>query len=188
MGTIGNRLSAVIEKEERVFMKGDTVKGKRKQEAAGRLIHLTVNEEEHAIMVEDRNTLLDVLRDKLFLTGTKEGCGTGECGACTVLIDGIPVLACLMLAINAPGKKITTIEGLAVDGKLSPLQQAFVDFGAVQCGFCSPGMILSATALLSKDPSPTREEIQKTLEGNLCRCTGYNKIVEAIENVRDRIS
>ena len=164
------------------------MKGFRKQEGAGRLLRLMVNEEEHSVMVEDRNTLLEVLRDKLSLTGTKEGCGTGECGACTVLVDGKPVLACLMLAIDASGKRITTIEGLAVDGKLSPLQQAFVEFGAVQCGFCSPGMILSATALLSKDPSPTREKIQKTLEGNLCRCTGYNKIVEAIESVRDKIS
>jgi aerobic carbon-monoxide dehydrogenase small subunit len=169
-------------------MKGNTVKNSRNHEAPARLIHLMVNGEEHAVMVEDRNTLLDVLRDKLFLTGTKEGCGTGECGACTVLVDGKPVLACLMLAINAPGKKITTIEGLAVGGKLSPLQQAFVQFGAVQCGFCSPGMILSAMALLSKNPSPSREEIQKALEGNLCRCTGYNKIVEAIESVRGRIS
>jgi aerobic-type carbon monoxide dehydrogenase small subunit (CoxS/CutS family) len=164
------------------------VKGSGKQEATGRLAHLLVNDEEHAVMVEDRDTLLEVLRDKLFLTGTKEGCGTGECGACTVLVDGKPVLACLMLAINASGKKITTIEGLAAGGKLSRLQQAFVEFGAVQCGFCSPGMILSATALLRKNPSPTRQEIQKSLEGNLCRCTGYNKIVEAIEHVRENIS
>ena len=169
-------------------MKRDRAKSSGKQGAAGRLIHLTVNGEEHATTVEDRSTLLDVLRDKLFLTGTKEGCGTGECGACTVLVDGKPVLACLMLAINASGKKITTIEGLAVDGKLSPLQQAFVEFGAVQCGFCSPGMILSATALLAENPAPSREEVQKALEGNLCRCTGYNKIVEAIESVRDKLS
>ncbi len=164
------------------------MKTSKKQEEAGRLIHLVVNGEEHAVVVEDRDTLLDVLRDRLFLTGTKEGCGTGECGACTVLVDGKPVLACLMLAINAPGKKITTIEGLAVDGELSPLQQAFVEFNAVQCGFCSPGMILSATALLAGNPAPTREEIQKALEGNLCRCTGYNKIVEAIESVRENLS
>ncbi len=168
------------------------VKGSEKQEAAGRLIHLLVNGEERTVVVEDRHTLLDVLRDQLLLTGTKEGCGTGECGACTVLVDGKPVLACLTLAINASGKKITTIEGLAVGGRLSPLQRAFVDHGAVQCGFCSPGMILSATALLAKNPSPTREQIQKALEGNLCRCTGYNKIVQAIERtierVRDEIS
>jgi aerobic carbon-monoxide dehydrogenase small subunit len=166
-------------------MEGDAVKAERKQ-ATGRLITLLVNDEEHALMVEDRETLLDVLREKLFLTGTKEGCGTGECGACTVLLDGEPILACLTLAINVSGKKITTIEGLAVGGRLSPLQQAFVEYGAVQCGFCSPGMILSATALLNKNPSATREEIQKALEGNLCRCTGYNKIIEAIEKVRDK--
>jgi len=168
-------------------MKGDAVKGERKQ-ATRRVITLVVNEEEHALMVEDRETLLDVLRDKLVLTGTKEGCGTGECGACTVLVDGQAILACLTLAINTSGKKITTIEGLAAGGKLSPLQHAFVEQGAVQCGFCSPGMILSATALLSKNPSATREEIQKALEGNICRCTGYNKIIEAIEKVRDKIS
>jgi carbon-monoxide dehydrogenase small subunit len=171
-----------------LFTKGDAVKGKREQEGTPRMIRLMVNGEEHAVMVEDRDTLLEVLRDKLFLTGTKEGCATGECGACTVLVDGKPVLACLMLAINAPGKKITTIEGLAVAGRLNRLQQAFVDHGAVQCGFCSPGMILSATALLARNPSPTRQQIQKTLEGNLCRCTGYNKIVEAIESVREKRS
>ena len=156
--------------------------------ATGRLITLLVNNEERSLVVEERETLLDVLREKFFLTGTKEGCGTGECGACTVLVDGEPMLACLMLAVNASGKKITTIEGLAVGGRLSALQQAFVEQGAVQCGFCSPGMILSAAALLRKAPSPTRQEIQKALEGNLCRCTGYNKIIEAIENVRKHIA
>lgn len=126
------------------------------------------------------------MRNKLHLTGTKEGCGTGECGSCTVLLDGQPALSCLMLAVEAQGKKITTIEGIAINGQLSPLQQAFIDHGAVQCGFCTPGMILSATALLAGNPNPTRPEIQKALEGNLCRCTGYNKIVEAIESVRDK--
>ena len=148
-----------------------------------RMITLNVNGEGHTILVEDRETLLEALRDRLSLTGTKEGCGTGECGSCTVLLDGRPVLACLMLAIAAQGKEITTIEGVAIDGKLSPLQQAFIDHGAVQCGFCSPGMILSATALLRENPWPSRMQIQKALEGNLCRCTGYNKIVEAIESV-----
>lgn len=151
-----------------------------------RFITLNVNEEEHVIIVEDGNTLLEVLRSKLYLTGTKEGCGTGECGSCTVLLDGHPVLACLMLAIDAQGKKITTIEGLATNGKLSPLQQAFIDCGAVQCGFCTPGMVLSATALLASNPNPSRQDIQKALEGNICRCTGYNKIIEAIESVRDK--
>jgi aerobic-type carbon monoxide dehydrogenase small subunit (CoxS/CutS family) len=161
------------------------MKNPRKREAGEKLIHLVVNGEERAVVVQEWETLLEVLREKLLLTGTKEGCGTGECGACTVLVDGKPVLACLMLAMNASGKTITTIEGLAVRGELSPLQRAFVEFGAVQCGFCSPGMILSATALLAENRSPTREEIQKALEGNLCRCTGYNKIIEAVENVRD---
>ena len=149
-----------------------------------RLIRLSVNGEDHVVKVCDRDTLLETLRDRLFLTGTKEGCGTGECGACTVLVDGEAVLACLVLAASAVGKKITTIEGIARAGKMSPLQRAFVELGAVQCGFCSPGMILSATALLAHNPSPSREEILKALEGNLCRCTGYNKIVEAIERVR----
>ncbi|MGI6492240.1 MAG: (2Fe-2S)-binding protein [Pelotomaculum sp.] len=151
-----------------------------------RMITLNVNEEEHELPVYDHETLLEVLRNKLHLTGTKEGCGTGECGSCTVLLDGQPALSCLMLAVEAQGKKITTIEGIAINGQLSPLQQAFIDHGAVQCGFCTPGMILSATALLAGNPNPTRPEIQKALEGNLCRCTGYNKIVEAIESVRDK--
>ena len=167
-------------------MKRGYVNSLKKEKGAGRSIHLTVNGEEHEVTVDDRNTLLEVLRNKLFLTGAKEGCGTGECGACTVLLDGQAVLACLTLAIDAQGKKITTIEGLAANGTLSPLQQAFIDFGAVQCGFCSPGMILSATALLSVNSKPSRQEIQKALEGNICRCTGYNKIIEAIERVRDR--
>ena len=183
-----NRRDANPEKGEQISGKGSKVENFGDREGSERLLHLIVNGEERAVRIEERDTLLEVLWDRLFLTGTKEGCGTGECGACTVLVDGKPILACLMLAIDAFGKRITTIEGLAGDGRLSPLQQAFVDFGAVQCGFCSPGMILSATALLSKDPSPTREKIKKTLEGNLCRCTGYNKIIEAIESVRDKRS
>lgn len=157
-----------------------------KQEGTKQFIKLNVNQEEHLLIVEDRDTLLEALRNKLHLTGTKEGCGTGECGSCTVLLDGQPVLACLMLAVDAQGKKITTIEGIAKNGKLSPVQQAFIDHGAVQCGFCTPGMVLSATALLAANPNPSRQEIQKALEGNICRCTGYNKIVEAIESVRDK--
>jgi aerobic-type carbon monoxide dehydrogenase small subunit (CoxS/CutS family) len=146
---------------------------------------LTVNGESREIMVEPRDTLLEVLREKLLLSGAKEACGTGECGACTVLVEGRPVLACLTLAVEAQGKSITTVEGLSQDGKLTPLQRAFIEHGGVQCGFCTPGMILSATALLKDNPSPTRAQIRKALEGNLCRCTGYNKIIESIENVRD---
>lgn len=157
-----------------------------KKEVTKRFLKLNVNEEEHVIIVEDRDTLLEALRNKLHLTGTKEGCGTGECGSCTVLLDGQPVLACLMLAVDAQGKKITTIEGIAKNGKLSTVQQALIDHGAVQCGFCTPGMVLSATALLADNPNPSRQDIQKALEGNICRCTGYNKIVEAIESVRDK--
>jgi carbon-monoxide dehydrogenase small subunit len=149
-------------------------------------ITLNVNGEEHSLMVDHRDTLLHVLRDKLHLTGTKEACGTGECGACTVLIDGKALLSCLILAVEVQDKKITTIEGLAAGRRLTPLQKAFVEYGAVQCGFCSPGMILTATALLMENPLPSRKEIQKALEGNLCRCTGYNKIIEAIESVRDQ--
>lgn len=167
-------------------MKRGNVKNPEKEKGSGRIISLIVNGEEHPVTVDDRDTLLDVLRDKLSLTGAKEGCGTGECGACTVLLDGRPVLACLTLAVGVAGKKITTIEGLAVNGRLSPLQRAFIDHGAVQCGFCSPGMILSATALLSSNATPSRQEIQKALEGNLCRCTGYNKIIDAIESVKGR--
>lgn len=150
-----------------------------------RHITLLVNDMEHDLLVEDRDTLLHVLRNHLGLTGAKEGCGTGECGTCTVLADGRTILACLTLAVDMEGKDITTIEGLALDGRLSPLQASFIESGAIQCGFCTPGMILSATALLREDPNPPREDILKALEGNLCRCTGYNKIVEAIEKVRD---
>ncbi|MCX5798040.1 MAG: (2Fe-2S)-binding protein [Proteobacteria bacterium] len=149
-------------------------------------IILNVNNEDHEAVVEARDTLLEVLRDKLSLTGAKDGCGTGECGACTVLINNKPSLACLTLAIEVQGKKIVTIEGLSQGKRLTPLQKAFIEHGAVQCGYCSPGMILSATSLLIENPSPTRIEIQKALEGNLCRCSGYNKIVEAIESVRSK--
>jgi carbon-monoxide dehydrogenase small subunit len=166
-------------------MKRGNVKNLEKEKGSGQIIPLTVNGEEHLVAVDDRDTLLDVLRNKLSLTGAKEGCGTGECGSCTVLLDGQPVLACLTLAVGVAGKKITTIEGLAVGGKLSPLQRAFIDHGAVQCGFCSSGMIVSATALLSANAKPSRQDIQRALEGNLCRCTGYNKIIEAIESVKD---
>lgn len=149
-------------------------------------ITLNVNGENYDVMVYPRDTLLSVLRDTLGLTGTKEACGTGECGACTVLIDGMAVLACLTLALEAEGKNIVTIEGLSRNGTLNTLQESFIAHGAVQCGFCTPGMLLSTTALLSANPNPSRSDIQKALEGNICRCTGYNKIIEAIESVRDK--
>jgi carbon-monoxide dehydrogenase small subunit len=144
------------------------------------LIELNVNGEIHEVPIEPRTTLLHVLREDLGLTGTKKGCDIGDCGACTVLIDGKPIISCLTLAIEAQGKEILTIEGLSKNGKLHPLQQAFIDHFAVQCGFCTPGMILSAKALLDKNSSPTEEEVRGAISGNLCRCTGYVKIVEAI--------
>lgn len=144
------------------------------------LIELEVNGRVYDVAVSPRDLLVDVLRKKLGLTGTKKGCGQGDCGACTVLIDGRPALSCLTLAISCRGKKILTIEGLAQNGELHPIQQAFVEHGAIQCGFCTPGMILSAKALLDENPEPTEEEIKRGLAGNLCRCTGYKKIVEAV--------
>ena len=146
-------------------------------------IRLTVNDWEHELTVPSNRTLLDVLRDDLGLTGTKKGCDSGECGACTVLLDGTPILSCLTLALEADGRKIRTIEGVAKDGELSEVQKAFMNYGAVQCGFCTPGMVLSAEALLKDNPSPTTEEIKKGISGNLCRCTGYGRIVEAIRQV-----
>lgn len=134
-------------------------------------------------MVEPQQTLLETLRYDLGLTGTKEGCGDGNCGSCTVLLDGQAVNSCLVLAIEVDGQEITTIEGLCQGGKLHPLQQAFIDEGAVQCGFCTPGMILSAKALLDSNPHPTEAEVRLAISGNLCRCTGYEKIVQAIMSV-----
>ena len=152
------------------------------------LIEIHVNGEAYELAIEPQTTLLEVLRDHLGLTGTKEACGTGECGSCTVLIEGKPILSCLALAVDYPNKEIITIEGLSQGEKLTPVQQAFVDCGAVQCGFCTPGMILSASALLKKNPSPSEEEIRKALEGHLCRCTGYNKIVEAVNTAAKRLA
>jgi carbon-monoxide dehydrogenase small subunit len=150
------------------------------------LINLKVNGKDHELAVEANQVLVDVLRYDLELTGTKKGCGTGECGACTVILNGKPVNACLVLAIQANGAEILTIEGLRPEQGLHPLQQAFVDKGAIQCGFCSPGMILTASNLLQRNPSPTEEEIRTALSGNLCRCTGYQKIVEAVQSVSER--
>ncbi len=144
-------------------------------------IKFIVNSEEREIVTEPTRTLLSILREELGLTGTKEGCGKGECGACTVIMDGNPVPSCLVLACQLDGCEITTIEGLSEDGNLDPLQKAFIEEGAVQCGFCTPGMIMSAKALLMRNPSPTEDEIKEAISGNLCRCTGYTKIVKAIE-------
>lgn len=147
-------------------------------------IELHINGDSYDVLVSPNNTLLEVLREKLGLMGTKRGCDLGACGACTVLIDGEAALSCLMLALDAVGKKVTTIEGLSETGELHPLQKAFVDQGALQCGFCTPGMIMTAQAILQEDPDPTEEIIKKKMAGNLCRCTGYKKVVEAVMNVR----
>jgi carbon-monoxide dehydrogenase small subunit len=144
------------------------------------VIELSVNGEKYEVTVAPRRTLLEVLREELGLKGTKESCDSGACGVCTVLLDGKPVNSCLTLALDAVGKEITTIEGLARDGKLHPLQQAFIDYGAIQCGFCTPGIILAAKALLDENPRPTPHEVREAISGNLCRCTGYVKIVEAV--------
>jgi aerobic carbon-monoxide dehydrogenase small subunit len=145
------------------------------------IVTLRVNGREYEVILEPHMLLVDVLRDQLGLTGTKYACGAGDCGACTVLVDGLPSFSCLTLAVTVRGKSILTIEGVADGNRLAPLQQAFVDHGAVQCGYCTPGMILSAKALLDEDPEPSRDEIKKALGGNLCRCTGYVKIVDAVE-------
>ena len=146
-------------------------------------ITLIVNGSQEVLDVEENKTLLSVLRNQLQLTGTKEGCGSGDCGACTVLMNGKAVNACLVLAMEADGQEITTIEGLGQTGNLHPLQRSFIAHGAIQCGFCTPGMVLAAKALLDENPHPTEEEIRKGLAGNLCRCTGYVKIIEAIQEV-----
>lgn len=143
-------------------------------------ISLKVNGREYSLNVAPQRSLLQVIRDDLKLTGTKRGCDKGDCGACTVLVDGEPINSCLLLAVQADGKEIQTIEGIGKDSKLDPLQDAFIKYGAVQCGFCTPGMILSATAFLQKNSNPTRREIQKAISGNLCRCTGYLQIIDAI--------
>lgn len=145
------------------------------------MIELTVNDEVRQAEVEPQATLLEVLRENLHLTGTKEGCGLGDCGTCIVLVDGMPVNSCLMLAADARGRHVTTIEGLQKEGKLHPLQQSFIDEGAVQCGFCSPAMILSAKALLDENPRPKEDEIKKALSGVLCRCASYKKIIAAVK-------
>ena len=148
-----------------------------------KLIKLTVNDREYETAVEPNMTLTDLIRYELGLTGTKKGCESGDCGACTVIMDGLPVNSCLVLAVQANGKKIETIEGLESEEGLHPVQDAFVAHGAIQCGFCSPGMILSAKHLLDQNPTPNEGEIRAAISGNLCRCTGYQKIVDAIKSV-----
>ena len=143
-------------------------------------IHVTVNRKALELTVEPNQTLLEVIRETLCLTGTKAGCLVGDCGACTVLVDGKPVNSCLVLAVQADGKQVTTIEGVETSQGLHPLQTAFVDKGAIQCGYCTPGMILSAKSLLDRNPRADEAEIRKAISGNLCRCTGYQKIVEAV--------
>jgi len=145
-------------------------------------ISITVNKERRQVEVEPYETLLELLRDRLGLTGTKRCCGEGECGACSVIMDGRIVNSCIILAAEADGSDVLTIEGLSEDGKPSALQQAFLDSGAVQCGFCTPGMIMAAHYLLLNNPHPTEEEIREGLSGNLCRCTGYNRIIEAVQS------
>lgn len=147
---------------------------------------MTVNGIKHELDVEPTQTLIYVIREILELTGTKEGCGNGECGACTVIMNGQAVNSCLIIAVQANGSEITTIEGLMKDGELHKIQQAFVKHGAIQCGFCSPGMIMSAKALLDENPMPTEKEIRTAIAGNLCRCTGYVKIVEAIKAIAEQ--
>ena len=148
-------------------------------------LHLSVNGEDMLVLAETSKTLLEVLREDLDLTGTKHGCELGECGACTVLCDGKPVMSCLVLALECEGVKIETIEGMASDGQLHPLQQAFAEHGGSQCGYCTPGMLMTAQALLANvpagDANPGREEIREALSGNLCRCTGYQQVIDSVE-------
>jgi carbon-monoxide dehydrogenase small subunit len=150
-------------------------------------IALTVNGEAAEALFAPYKTLLEVLREDLGLTGTKHGCELGECGACTVLLDGAPVLSCLTLGLECHGRSVQTIEGLARGPELHPLQAAFTDFGGSQCGYCTPGVIMTAKALLERNPNPTRQEIKEATAGNLCRCTGYNQIVEAIEDAAKQL-
>ena len=149
-------------------------------------IHLTVNNKPYKLSVESNQVLLDLLRDELGLTGTKGGCYLGECGSCTVIMDGRPVNSCLVLAAQVNGREILTVEGLETEGELHPIQEAFLEKGAVQCGFCAPGMLLSAKSLIDQNPSPSVAEIQSAIAGNLCRCTGYVRIVQAIQAAAEK--
>ncbi|MBE0449750.1 MAG: (2Fe-2S)-binding protein [Clostridia bacterium] len=150
------------------------------------MIEFTLNGEVVECLVDNQRTLLKMIREDFDLTGAKEGCGAGECGACTIIVDGKALNACLVLAVEADGTEITTIEGLVVDGELDPLQVSFIDNAALQCGYCTPGMIMTAKAMLEENPHPTENEIREGISGNLCRCTGYKKIIEAIQVVADQ--
>ena len=152
-----------------------------------KMIRLEINKETYEVEVENRRTLLEVIRDDLHLMGTKKMCDMGECGSCTVIMDGQAVNSCLVLAMDAEGKKIETIEGVAEGDRLHPIQEAFVNQGAIQCGFCTPGMVMTTKAFLEKNPNPTEEEIKVAISGNFCRCTGYVRIVEAIRTAADRM-
>jgi aerobic carbon-monoxide dehydrogenase small subunit len=143
-------------------------------------LRLSVNGEAVSLQVPETRLLIELLREDLGLTGTKKACGSGDCGACTVLLDGKPVNSCLVLALEAEGKQVTTIEGLAPKGEIHPLQRAFIEGGAIQCGYCTPGMILTGKALLDKNPDPSETDVRRAIEGNVCRCTGYYKIIQAI--------
>ena len=145
-------------------------------------IEITVNGRKRQFDVEPNKLLLNLVRDELYLTGTKYGCGIGECGACTVHLDGEAVLACMVLAVDADGKQVDTIEGVAEDGKLDPVQEAFIEEGAIQCGFCTPGFIMTTKALLKENPDPSEDEIREYLKGNYCRCTGYVNIINAVQS------
>jgi carbon-monoxide dehydrogenase small subunit len=156
-------------------------KSEQKKRPGKILLRLQINGEDREVASEVSKTLLEVLREDLALTGTKHGCEVGECGTCAVLLDGAPVLSCLMLGVEAVGREVVTVEGMAASGKPHPLQAAFADLGAAQCGYCIPGILLTAKELLDENPHPTREQIRQALSGNLCRCTGYTKILQAVE-------
>jgi carbon-monoxide dehydrogenase small subunit len=149
-------------------------------------VTLTINGETEQVDVPSNLTLLQMLRDKLAFTGTKNGCNAGECGACTVLLDGEPVNSCMVLAVECQGSQVVTVEGLAKDGVLDPVQQTIMDHGGVQCGFCTPGMLISARALLDRNPNPSEDDIREALVGNLCRCTGYLRIIDAVQDAAER--
>jgi carbon-monoxide dehydrogenase small subunit len=151
------------------------------------IVELTINGDTFDVPVSPTDFLVDVIRERVGLTGTKQGCGIGDCGACTVLVDGNPVLSCLTLALSCQGREITTIEGLAQNGQLHPLQRAFAETGAIQCGYCTPGMILAAKALLDRNPNPSEDDIRTGIAGNLCRCTGYVKIIEAVRQAAESV-